>query len=213
MSGTIYFSRNSIPFGVSWEEWAARWWIWCLNQGEERSPALDGSGSRCQQDQIYPQVWFLAGTFGDKAIRRCQVPSGKALFFPIVNDLISFFEYPMINTETELQNYAMRDLDTTTSLSVTINGLSLGGLMDFRVQTNIFEIKVPFEPDSRNHSYTNAVSDGYWMFLKPLSLGRHRILIRGEKLAYDEVGLNSSMTSKTFTVEVDYFLDVIHDKK
>jgi hypothetical protein len=209
MSGTIYFSRNSAPFNVSWEDWSKRWWIWCLNQGEERSPALDGSGIRCQQDQFYPQVWFLAGTFGDKAIRKCQVPSRKSLFFPIVNDLISFFEYPMLGTEPQLQDYAMRDLDTTTSLLVTIDGLNMDGLFNLRVQTDIFEIRVPFTSDSRNYSYTKAVSDGYWMFVKPLSHGRHKIQIRGEKLAYDEVRLNSSMADKTFTVEVEYFLEMI----
>jgi hypothetical protein len=34
---------------------------------------------------------------------------------------------------------------------------------------------------------TKAISDGYWIFLRPLSIGEHIIFFGGEKLLYDEM--------------------------
>ncbi|MFC9760077.1 hypothetical protein ACFU9B_44635 [Streptomyces sp. NPDC057592] len=30
-------------------------------------------------------VWFLAGTYGGRVVRRCTVPAGRPLFFPVFN--------------------------------------------------------------------------------------------------------------------------------
>jgi len=71
--------------GVSQEEWSKRWWRWALSFDEDGSPVGDPDGSLCAEGQSGP-VWFLAGTYETaRTVRKCRVPAGKTLFFPLVN--------------------------------------------------------------------------------------------------------------------------------
>jgi hypothetical protein len=50
------------------------------------NPVLDTTGQYCGQLQV-DRVWFLAGTFGPgTAVRSCDIPAGKARFFPLINN-------------------------------------------------------------------------------------------------------------------------------
>ena len=52
---------------------------------------------------------------------------------------------------------------------------------------------------------TKAVSDGYWVFLKPLPVGKHTLFFRGEKLLYDEMQYSGYKGEEgMFKVEVKY---------
>ena len=55
-----------------------------------------------------PNVWFLAGTFGNVNLirRKCIVPLGKAIFFPILEKEDSFAEDVDLRSELELASRA-----------------------------------------------------------------------------------------------------------
>ena len=57
------FSIDSKPYGVSYLQWAAKWWQWLLSIPSDTNPAADKTGINCGINQKGP-VWFLAGTFG-----------------------------------------------------------------------------------------------------------------------------------------------------
>ncbi len=63
---------------------AARWWKWALSAPAERSPVADRTGQFANWRQP-SDVWFLAGTYGGRVVRRCQIPAGKPVFFPVFN--------------------------------------------------------------------------------------------------------------------------------
>ncbi|MEU9032766.1 hypothetical protein AB0D46_35725 [Streptomyces sp. NPDC048383] len=63
---------------------AARWWKWALSAPEDRSPVSDTTGAYADWRQP-ADLWFLAGTFGGRVVRRCTVPAGCRLFFPVLN--------------------------------------------------------------------------------------------------------------------------------
>ncbi|MFD8597502.1 hypothetical protein ACFV1L_21110 [Kitasatospora sp. NPDC059646] len=63
---------------------AARWWKWALSAPEDRSPVRDRTGELADWRQP-SDVWFLAGTYGGRVVRRCQLPAGKPIFFPVFN--------------------------------------------------------------------------------------------------------------------------------
>src|SRR5262245_64466360 len=68
---------------------SAQWWQWILGIPVGANPGLDDgsdqTGRACAVNQSGP-VWFLAGTFtGGPVTRVCNVPAGRALFFPLVN--------------------------------------------------------------------------------------------------------------------------------
>ena len=71
--------------GLSYGEWGAAWWQHMFSIPAATNPMLDTTGANALIDQSGP-VYFLAGTFGGgEATRTVTIPSGKALFFPIVN--------------------------------------------------------------------------------------------------------------------------------
>ena len=64
-----------------------------------------------------------------------------------------------------------------------------------------------FSEERNENSFTDtkAVSDGYWVFLKPLGSGHHSIYFKGEKFAYDEVYKGKfNGNQPKFNVEVQY---------
>ena len=51
--------------------------------------------------------------------------SGKAILFPIINDLISYEEYNHLKTKSELCSYAKSDLDEATVYKASVDGAVL----------------------------------------------------------------------------------------
>jgi hypothetical protein len=72
------------PFGLSYGEWGARWWSWAFSFPLAQLPLLQAGEVDCSLGQS-GSVWFLAGTVGGAATRSCTIPTGTALFFPIIN--------------------------------------------------------------------------------------------------------------------------------
>ncbi|MFI2432212.1 hypothetical protein [Streptomyces sp. NPDC018693] len=65
-------------------ELAARWWRWEMSAPEDLSPVADTTGEHAAWQQP-ADLWFLAGTYGGRVVRRCEVPAGRPLFFPVIN--------------------------------------------------------------------------------------------------------------------------------
>ncbi|MER5638993.1 hypothetical protein ABT095_18760 [Kitasatospora sp. NPDC002227] len=85
MSETAF--RESDPEGVrplDGGALAARWWKWALSAPEEHCPVRDRTGKHAAWRQP-ADIWFLAGTYGGRVVRRCQIPSGRPVFFPVIN--------------------------------------------------------------------------------------------------------------------------------
>jgi hypothetical protein len=208
----MMFPRRSCPFKKSWENWVAKWWTWCLKcELEGINPLLDSTGKYCAANQTDPDVWFLAGTTGGNSERRCFMDLGKAVFFPIINDLISYSEYRYLKKREDLLNYAKSDLDETRILRLTVDNIKFTNLREYRVRSGLFDILLPSSSGERFSTVTQAISDGYWAFLKPLCSGTHTIHFKGEKLAYDKLHQDRRHTVQPkFRVEVKYQI-TIHD--
>ncbi|MGP3635993.1 hypothetical protein ACTU45_21985 [Streptomyces sp. 24-1644] len=63
---------------------AGRWWKWALSAPDDRCPVQDTTGEHAAWKQP-DDLWFLAGTYGGRVVRRCAVPSDRSLFFPVLN--------------------------------------------------------------------------------------------------------------------------------
>lgn len=206
----MMFSRKSKPYGISWKEWAAAWWIWCSLEADESNPAADETGKYCARNQNYPNTWFLAGTFGGTAVRHCIVPNSKSILFPIVTNRISFAEHSYLRTKEELRKYARSDLDHATICEASVDGQKLRNLQSYRVRTDLFHFSGP-ETETRKWSPAScqAISDGYWVYLRPLDTGEHKIKFVGEKLRFDEISIdNHSEDKPKFRVDVSYLLTI-----
>jgi hypothetical protein len=210
------FPRNSNPYEISWEDWAGFWCNWMLSLPKDKNPSLDESGKNCAHGQTCAEVWFLGGAFGNANVikRKCMVPLGKAILFPILEKEDSFVEDPDLKTEEDLATRAKRAMDLVTHLEANINGLNIGDLRKYRVRSNFFDLNFP-----EDNVYdvvpgiTRSVCDGYWIFLRPLPPGEHRIYFRGECLLPEgEVPTDRIMNDRVYAT-IKKFVQEFHKFK
>jgi hypothetical protein len=70
--------------------------------------------------------------------------------------------------------------DSVIHLEASVNGIPLTGLEKYRIQSPLFNFKLPENNTlGLSSQTTQAVSDGNWVFLKPLSVGNHTIYFNG----------------------------------
>jgi hypothetical protein len=176
------FQSDSKPYNQTYGEWTSRWWQWAYSTPREENPAYDDTGKYCSQNQRGP-VWFFPGTYGKSVVRECTVPAGKAILFPILNSECSFAEFPELKIVQELRMCAKIFQDQVTELHASIDGQDIPEieLEKYRVQSPLFYFTLPENNilDLPANTTTQAVSDGNWVFVKPLNPGTHEISFRG----------------------------------
>lgn len=171
---------DSKPYGLTYGEWTARWWQWAYSIPKDANPAYDDSGRYCTQGQSGP-VWFLTGTYGHPVDRYCTIPSGKAILFPILNSECSFAEFPNLKNEKELRQCSKEMEDTVNYLEAKVNDIGIKDLSKYRVQSPLFNFTLPKNNilELPLQTTTQAVSDGNWVFLKPVAVGKYVIYFKG----------------------------------
>ncbi len=205
-------SPDTKHFGMTYGEWSAAWWQWALSipvhsppfSSKINHPLVDLTGTQCDVGQS-GKVWFLGGAFfqaGTPAtstiVRNdCNVPSSKALFFPILNIECSLLEGPAFgcaDTEEglrEVVKFVIDLVDPARDLAADVDGVTIQISSSYRVGSATkpafcftlppddilsFIGEGPFSPGT----YCPAVDDGYYVMLGPLSKGRHTVHFHGE---------------------------------
>jgi len=167
-------------------------------------------------------VWFLQGVFSGistpTVTRKCDIPEGKALFFPVLNNIQ--FNSPSVcgspptnQSVATLRAAAAADVAKASTMSVLVDGQSISALtldnQDFRVKSTVFETVLPeqnvFDPLCKPDNvpkrvYSPSVADGIYVMLKPLSLGSHTVRIQAANI-------------DGFSLDVTYQLKVVHVRK
>jgi hypothetical protein len=173
------FSTDSKPYNLSYGEWTAKWWQWADSIPQDVNPAADETGKNCAQKQNGP-VWFLAGTVGGFAERTCKISSGKAILFPIIGSECSYAEYLSVRNKSELEVCAKADNNAVTNLEATVDGMKLLNLEKYRILSPLLDMTFPEDnPLGAPAGPTQMVSDGFYVFLEPLSAGKHDVHFSG----------------------------------
>ena len=173
---SVTFPPDSKPYQRSYAEWTAEWWKWFLSIPIGDNPINDPSGERCALGQ-QGTVWFLIGSGGGKAERECTIPAGRAILMPAINVECSYAEDPSLRTEDDLRACATGDQDLVTETAATLNG---SVLQVHRVQSPPFNLTVPTDPVYPfPEGPTRAVSEGFWVFIKPLPPGQYVLHVQG----------------------------------
>jgi hypothetical protein len=177
------FAPQTKPFGKTYVQWTSAWWNWAVQFPVAVNPLLDDTGANGALGQSGP-VWFLAGNFGGTTVRSLRIPADTALFFPIVN---SIFWVPEDGaTEAEVRALANANVNGATIVECFIDGKPVKNLSQFRFQspTGGFVLHVADGSLLTDFGYSAgdrnpAVTDGFWVMVKPLSSGRHTIRFHG----------------------------------
>jgi hypothetical protein len=196
------FAIDSKPYGTPYAEWAGKWQQWLISVPQPLNPATDSTGKNCAQNQNGP-VWFLAGTTGGSAERTCTIPAGKAILFPVVGSECDYASYPNVKSEPALVLCAQADVNRAINLQATIDGVNLKQLDKYRATSPLFSVTYP--PHNLFGSpagQTQGISDGYWVFLQPLSPGKHELHFSGLTPG------NPTTGTTNFAIDVTYHLTV-----
>jgi len=224
--------------GKTYGEWAAKWWQWAFNTNfaqfesggtEEQPVPVD-----CSAGQQGP-LWFLAGALASQVSKRaCQnpIPSGKTLFFPLVN--YGFWNPDASCPEAESFNCAVEQKRANTNgffsdqipgnlngsletyacqLSATVDGVPVQnlGYAIIRTQSPVFSLD-GFLPDGTPVSDPETIDDGYYVAIPSLGKGAHTIHFTGGVCDFKDSpqALNSDPPAATpiFKVDVTYTLEV-----
>jgi hypothetical protein len=185
--------------GKTFGQWSAAWWQYVFSFSNSVSPFADNTGERCAVGQSGP-VFFLVGTFTTSVSNgitlasakreKCVIPAGKVLFFPVINNECSSVEPDPFGPFTDRRHLAAcnhRFLDSARDLRVEIGGKRVDDLRDFRIcetrlcfNSPIFDVVLP--PDNIlgvNAGPATSMSDGYYLMLRPLPVGKHSIHFHG----------------------------------
>jgi hypothetical protein len=195
----------------------ATWWQWVLGQpavdvdGTNTNPVLDSTAAYAtvgQENGIGPgnKYFFLTGTFGGSATRTVTIPSGKTLFFPLINTEVDNASEPPTDYKVpELRDIATANIDGTVIASLVAR-LDGADVSYFRKASPVFSYTLPdqnslyayfglFGPQFEG-TIDPAVSDGYWAVIPPLSKGSHVVELAG---AYS----NGFSVSATYNLTVN----------
>jgi hypothetical protein len=186
--------------GKTYGQWSVAWWQWAA--AAVPSPVTDPTGADCAVGQRGP-VWFLAGTTGGTATRSCTIPSGKGILFPVINGECSTVEG---TPEADLAACATGQIDdfvTETSASVDGTAIDLGPPgpnARFRFTSHPLVFPITFASGNGfgvPAGTGKAAADGYWVLVKPLTVGSHTIDFHGTLVAGDftfETGAHYNLT-------------------
>jgi hypothetical protein len=181
-NGLELYDPDSRPFGRTFAEWTARWWQWILSVAKTENPLVDGNSRNCANNQTGP-VWFLAGTLKGPAERSCTIPADNAILSPVINFEASVAEGDG-TTDEELSARAKFEMDQITNMRAMISGTNVNELKQYRIQSPPFNVTLPADNVlGLPAQTTKMISEGYWLFLKPLEPGNYDLHSFGSCLA------------------------------
>jgi hypothetical protein len=180
------------PLLQSYGTQAANWWKWLLKTSADKSPLRDTTGANCAQGQSTTPgaIWFLAGAPSNDPVQRsCTIPSGRTLFFPVVNKVWLGFESDPPEQKTDSFIRAqVANVANATNLEVEIDGIAVANVDKYLEKSDIFKATLPANNlyDLPAGFVTNPdVDSGFYIAVNPLSPGKHTIHFHAELLDPD----------------------------
>jgi hypothetical protein len=174
------FPPQSHPYGKSYSEWSAAYWQWLFSRPLDGHPGIDSPDLDVTDGQS-GRVWFLTGPFGEIE-RNVTIPAGTSLFISLVNvDASTLEEPPFYATGAEEQlEIANSFAEFITDLSFTVDGKTIQNIEAYRVTSPQFTFTAPSPWLFGDTGGTGtATGVGYFVMLRPLSVGTHTIHYTG----------------------------------
>jgi hypothetical protein len=175
-----FFTADSMPYGETYGSWTVKWWQWFLQTPKSINP---GTGEYTYVNQQSNDILFLAGKLADEdrnfPNRFCTVSTKTSILFPVINCAATQLEHPNSKLQ-DLIEHVKRDEDTIIKKECSVNGKRIPVQ---RVESDPPIFKSRINEDNafnvKGGGSTAASADGYWVFLKPLPIGKHIISFQG----------------------------------
>lgn len=186
----VLYPPSAHPYGKSYEEWAIIFWqrLMAFDCGTIFSENVYGLN---QEEDVY----FLSGSVGTYNVD-VTIPADKAILTPIIN-YINDYPCPDPNfqpaqgqsLEDFLKEGAAAAIDLVQNIEVTLDGVVLEGMEDYRFNSDLFYFTGSADlPTCFDACVTGtpqpAVTDGYYLIFKKMSPGQHTLHLAAEMPAY-----------------------------
>ncbi len=190
-TGITILPPESLPYGLSYQEWAAKWWQWSLSQATNK---IEYGGLPDICDGPASEVRFLAGgPYPTAAVRHITISDRVALFFPVLSVWVDNTGCPTFTDLTADQLLAEAEgmWGSVTETSCTLDGELVAGMEDptnsiYLVQSPPFSYTTAPKHNvlagvygapciGGNVTVYPAVADGIFLMLAPLKPGKHTI--------------------------------------
>jgi hypothetical protein len=214
---SFVLAPEQVHYGATYAQWSQRWWQWVFELPLTNHPLYDRTGADALQGQIDP-VWFLGGVFSVNgspvdpvAVRDVTIPSGIALFFPIINTSWSNYECSGIDTDwtfSYMRGLAAEQVENVTDLLCELDGRKiidspdLAGASRFRAQAPAFAIQLTADNILSDFCgfpqpprvMDPVATDGIWMMIAPLPPGGHLLHFTGTFPTFGPGGFHLDVT-------------------
>lgn len=185
--GAVAIASPSAPYGASVATWSGRWWQWIFSMPlDGNHPFNDSTGANCGNGQSAKHMWFLAGvnnTSGEPT-RGCEVPTGRMIFFPVLNTECSTLEAAPFYGKDAAELKACAESFAMEDTYAQLDGVDLpmrmvtSGVFDFTVQEG-WEDGNYFAPGVKVGDEGQSVAHGAHVVLPPLPPGSHLLEFGG----------------------------------
>jgi hypothetical protein len=162
--------------GKTIAQWGARWWQWAFQNPEVLG---DTTGEFGYLGDVGGPVFFAEGSNGDPVNLSYEVPGGKYILLPVATYIWTFFD-PCADVDCAREIVNHNFLEGITYVNVKIDGERVRNIAAYMVPVDetkpvVFKVDAgPIDADGYG-GILKAVQSGYWVMLKPLPPGKHRI--------------------------------------
>lgn len=192
--GIGVYSKNEKPFNISYDDWAARFWNkWIGKNTADATPKTDGC--LLVNDKSEPMVMLMeTADVNSPPTQACQITSHQGIIVPLWIGWCDTGATPgsdasltkcakeqnlgNILSDVKVDGVPVAKLDvqqTEQSGSLNYKIRSLSNVTEFASKG--FPLVIPADTHKPNQvtGKWRAVSQGWWVFLKPLPPGQHTI--------------------------------------
>jgi hypothetical protein len=223
------FSKEDRPFNITYDEWASEYWNkWIGKNADEATPKAGGCLLVNDDNKSEPMIMLMETTVSSPPTQDCKISSAQGIIVPLwigwcdtgyekggtaeqLTDCAKHQNLGRILSEVKVDGLPVANLDVTQSVNPS------SGTLDYKVNTlnNVtefsskpFSLVIPADTQKPNQvpGTWDAVSQGWWVFLEPLPVGKHTL---SYNIRVTPTGaLTSPGTSPHFS-DINYDLDVV----
>jgi hypothetical protein len=206
------YSKGDSPFGISHEDWLAKYWNWDLSipLDPETNTFAGLKDNGCMVHKDNSMVMLVDTAVGGVWNQRCTISQNEGILIPLwtgecdqgskgyesasskqLSDCARGFDLGKVKGQVKVDNNLVATLDALDYTTNVMNNVS-------EVYTKQFNATLPNDTHSPTERFGTfpAAAHGWFVFLKPLNPGDHTVYYENSVLPTTLSGAGNSNTAQ-----------------